>query len=203
MKPIAGRYNPVFVCSQLQKQQLFLRQRGGTIAATTSSQDGEGGWWSKDVPANMTHISTVQELVDELAEASRNDQLVVLEVFAPWCGACKALFHKLKKLCLFHEDVKFLMLNFEDNRKMAKGLGVKVLPYFHFYRGPSGRVGEMTASISKIARLKEGIEQHKSPRCYLKGKEDIYLNEYPDIHPSLSSKVEDSADDAPSAVMSK
>jgi thiol-disulfide isomerase/thioredoxin len=148
------------------------------------------GWWTKNVPDNIVRVSTVQELVDELADASRNDQLVVLEVFAPWCGACKALFHKMKKLCKEHEDVKFLLLNFEDNRKMAKGLGVKVLPFFHFYRGPSGKVGEMTCSISKINKLKEAIMVHKSERCYLNNDvNDVMLREYPDITPSNMTSV--------------
>lgn len=88
----------------------------------------------------MTHVTTVQELVDELGEAAKLDQLVVLDVFAPWCGACKALFPKLKKLCGEHEDVKFIAMNFEENRKLARALGIKVLPYFHFYRGPSGEL---------------------------------------------------------------
>jgi len=158
----------------------------GSAASAAVPQEG---WWTKNVPDNIIRVSTVQELVDELAEASRNDELVVLEVFAPWCGACKALFHKMKKLCKEHEDVKFLLLNFEDNRKMAKGLGVKVLPFFHFYRGPSGKVGEMTCSISKINKLKEAIMVHKSPRCYLKDVNDVVLKEYPDITPSNMTTV--------------
>jgi thiol-disulfide isomerase/thioredoxin len=172
-----------------QRRVLCRSSEADAVAASPQ------GWWTKDVPENVTRISTVQELVDELSEASKNDQLVVLEVFAPWCGACKALFHKMKKLCVQHSNVRFLLLNFEDNRKLAKGLGVKVLPYFHFYRGPSGRVGEMTCSISKIARLKEAIEVHTSPRCYtnLRGIEDVLLREYPDVIPSGATSIDASS----------
>jgi hypothetical protein len=34
--------------------------------------------------------------------------------------SCKALFHKLKKICKENDDVKFVLLNFEDNRKLAR-----------------------------------------------------------------------------------
>ena len=142
-------------------------------------------WWMKDVPDNVRRVTSVQELVDELQESAANDQLVVFECFAPWCGSCKALFHKLKKICKENDDVKFVLLNFEDNRKLAKGLGIKVLPYFHFYRGSDGKVEEMTASISKIQRIKDGIVRHKSPRCYLPTSSiQPFVREYPDVQPS-------------------
>jgi len=188
-----------------------------SLLARAAAVEGEGaveppkkeGWWTKNVPENMTHISTVQELVDKLAEASKEDKLVVLEVFAPWCGACKALFPKFKKMCLLNDDVTFITLNFEENRKLARGLGVKVLPYFHFYRGQDGRVDQLTASISKINRLRDAIALHKSPRCYLGEEGDIFLPEYPNVHPSAvnagtaSNGGEDASTNESSELVSK
>jgi thiol-disulfide isomerase/thioredoxin len=144
-----------------------------------------GGWWTKDVPDNVLMVTNVQEMVDVLEQAAANDQLVVFECFAPWCGSCKALFHKMKKICKEHSDVRFVLLNFEENRKLAKGLGIKVLPFFHFYRGADGKVEELTASISKIDRIKDAITRHKSPRCYLPANGiRPYIREYPDVEPS-------------------
>lgn len=148
------------------------------------------GWWTKDVPDNVVRVTSVQELVDQLEDAAAKDQLVVFECFAPWCGSCKALFHKLKKICKEHDDVKFVLLNFEDNRRLAKGLGIKVLPFFHFYRGADGKVEELTASISKIDRVKDAIVRHKSPRCALPSNSiRPYIREYPDVQPSARSGV--------------
>lgn len=152
---------------------------------TPPSEKPPGGWWTKDVPENVFTVTNVQELVDELEQAAANDQLVVFECFAPWCGSCKALFHKMKKICKEHSDVRFVLLNFEENRKLAKGLGIKVLPFFHFYRGADGKVEELTASISKISRVKDAIVRHKSPRCYLPANgHRPYIREYPDVEPS-------------------
>ena len=102
--------------------------RAASDAATPENAPGKPaeGWWTKGIPENVFIVTSVQELVDELEQAAANDQLVVFECFAPWCGSCKALFHKMKKICKEHSDVRFVLLNFEDNRKLAKGLGIKV-----------------------------------------------------------------------------
>lgn len=163
------------------------------VARGTSSAapPADGGWWMRDLPSNLIHIHGVQELVDELADGARNDQLVVLEFFAPWCAACKALFPKMKKLCQENPDVRFLACNFDENRAFPRQLGVKVLPYFHFYRGAEGRVAEFPASISKVKKLREAIEDFKSDRCFLEELPAAPLSEYPDVYPGEGHSLTD------------
>jgi thioredoxin 1 len=141
----------------------------------------EAGWWAKEVPPNMRHIASAQELVDELAAAARADELVVVDFFAPWCGACRTLFPKLKQIAGAHPDVRFLAVNFEESKALARGLGVKVLPFFHFYRGAEGRVDAFAASLSKAAKLRDAIESHKSARCFLEEAPAAPLAEFPDV----------------------
>lgn len=54
------------------------------------------------------------------------DRLVMIEFFAPWCASCKALYPKLSKLCHENPNIVIGKVNFEDNREIAKKLGVKV-----------------------------------------------------------------------------
>ena len=140
-------------------------------------------WWEKDLPENFKHIDTVQELVDELSAAPKADQLCVVDFFAPWCRACKALFPKFCRLCRENPDVRFLAINFDENKGLARGLGVKVLPFFHFYRGAEGRVDAFTASISKIAKLKDAVADYKSERCFLEEDPEFPLPEFPSVLP--------------------
>ena len=65
------------------------------------------------------------------------------------------------------EDVLFLKVEYDANKPMARTLGVKVLPTFHMYRGPSGRVAEFSASLSKIQRLRDALDAHGAPRCVI------------------------------------
>jgi hypothetical protein len=42
---------------------------------------------------------------------------------------------------------------------VCKSLGVKMLPYFHVYRGQHGRVASFSASVTKVQRIRDAIDQ--------------------------------------------
>jgi thioredoxin-like negative regulator of GroEL len=141
------------------------------------------------LPVNFAHVHDVQQLVDQLAEAAKQDQLLVVDFFAPWCAACKALFPKLKKICVENPDVRFVAINFDEGKSICRQLGVKVLPYFQFYRGAEGRVAGFPASISKVAKIKEAIADFKSERCFLEEVPAAPLAEYPDVLPTSNGII--------------
>lgn len=61
------------------------------------------------------------------------------------------LLLQLCKIAEEHSDVLFYKVNFDENKSMCKSLSVKVLPFFHFYRGADGRVDAFSASVSKVS----------------------------------------------------
>ena len=65
------------------------------------------------------------------------------------------------------EEVLFVKVNYDQNKPLSRTLGVKVLPTFHMFRGPSGRVAEFSASLSKIQRLRDALDAHGAPRCII------------------------------------
>ncbi|GFR45641.1 hypothetical protein Agub_g7050 [Astrephomene gubernaculifera] len=140
---------------------------------------GSEPWWAKDNPSNMKDINSIQELVDALAEAG--DRLVVVEFYAQWCNACRALFPKICKIMADNPNVLFYKVNFDDNRDACRTLGVKVLPYFHFYRGAEGRVAAFSCTISKLFMFREALENFSSPFCSLEPSPG--LKEFPSLVP--------------------
>ena len=58
-------------------------------------------------------------------------------------------------------------------RAVSKSLGVKVLPYFHFYRGSAGRVAAFSASVSKVQRLRDAIAEHTAEDAASKAGEPM------------------------------
>jgi hypothetical protein len=74
-------------------------------------------------------------------------------------------FLQLCKLAAEHEDVAFLKVNINENKSMCKSLNIKVLPFFHFYRGAEGRIDSFSCSLSKLQKLKDAIAQHNTARC--------------------------------------
>lgn len=128
----------------------------------TSQTDGTK-WWQKGTAPNLRDVNSTQEFLDALSNAG--EKLVVVEFFATWCGSCKALYPKLCQLADEHPDIEFLKVNFDENKAMCKSLNVKVLPFFHFYRGAEGRLDSFSCSLSKLAKLKEAIATHNTDRC--------------------------------------
>ena len=59
-------------------------------------------------------------------QAIARDRLIVLDFYANWCGACKALYPKLCKLSDENPEIVLLKVNFDQNKQLCKALGVKV-----------------------------------------------------------------------------
>ncbi len=128
----------------------------------------------------MVDVANVQELVDILDE--HRDKLVIVDHWARWCGSCKALYPRLCKLAEQHPDVLFVKMNWDDNKQLAKRLGIKVLPFFQLYRGSEGKVAQFSANLSKFNLLLDAIAQHGPARCSLTPL-GAPLEEYPDVLP--------------------
>ena len=54
------------------------------------------------------------------------------------------------KLAAEHPDVLFYNIDFDANKPLCKSLNIRMLPFFHFYRGASGRLDAFSCSLSKV-----------------------------------------------------
>ena len=57
-------------------------------------------------------------------------------------------------------DVEFFDLMFDNNKKLCKKLGIKVLPYVEIVGGGDGKVEAFSCGPSKIGVLQEKLQQH-------------------------------------------
>ena len=84
-------------------------------------------------------------------------------------------------------DVVFLMVDIDRSKELARGLSVKLLPYFHFYSGAAGRVEAFSASTARIVKFKEALARHGAAEvCSVTDWSDggVGVPEFPDVHPS-------------------
>lgn len=139
-------------------------------------------WWEKNAP-NMIDIHSTQEFLGALSQAG--DRLVIVEFYGTWCASCRALFPKLCRTAEDHPEILFLKVNFDENKPMCKSMNVKVLPYFHFYRGADGQLESFSCSLAKFQKIKDAIVTHNTARCSIgppKGVGELILE------PSFASK---------------
>ena len=130
--------------------------------SATVAETGQPKWWEKNAP-NMIDIHSTQEFLSALSQAG--DRLVIVEFYGTWCASCRALFPKLCRTAEEHPEIVFLKVNFDENKPMCKRLNVKVLPYFHFYRGTEGQLESFSCSLAKFQKIKDAIEIHNTARC--------------------------------------
>ncbi|EOA17394.1 hypothetical protein CARUB_v10005688mg [Capsella rubella] len=152
----------------------FLSVKVQALAAET----GQPKWWEKKAGPNMIDITSTEQFLNALKDAG--DRLVVVDFYGTWCGSCRAMFPKLCKTAAEHPEILFLKVNFDENKSLCKSLNVKVLPYFHFYRGADGQVESFSCSLAKFQKLREAIKRHN-------------LGNFSDYSSSVSENVEDSS----------
>nr|AFK37418.1 unknown [Lotus japonicus] len=88
------------------------------------------------------------------------DKTVVLDMFTQWCGPCKVIAPKYQELAEKNLDVVFLKLDCnQDNKPLAKELGIKVVPTFKILKD-SKIVKEITGA--KYDDLVAAIETVRS-----------------------------------------
>uniref|UniRef100_A0A1J3DJF4 Thioredoxin-like 2-2, chloroplastic n=1 Tax=Noccaea caerulescens TaxID=107243 RepID=A0A1J3DJF4_NOCCA len=133
-------------------------------------------WWERNAGPNMVDIHSTEEFLKALSEAG--ERLVIVEFYGTWCASCRALFPKLCKTAVENPNILFLKVNFDENKPMCKSLNVKVLPYFHFYRGADGQLESFSCSLAKFQKIKDAIRLHNTDRCSIgpaKGPEGLTL----------------------------
>lgn len=71
---------------------------------------------------------------DNLEQIIKDNKTVVVQYMASWCGNCRLMKPKFKKLSAEHEDAEFLLVDAEkypESRKLAK---VDNLPTFATFK---------------------------------------------------------------------
>jgi thiol-disulfide isomerase/thioredoxin len=74
---------------------------------------------------------------DNLAEIIKDNETVVVQYMASWCGNCRLMKPKFKKLSAEHENATFLLVDAEKYPESRKLATVDNLPTFATFKGGS------------------------------------------------------------------
>lgn len=95
----------------------------------------------------------------QFSEALKNNDKVIVKYYADWCGSCRLMAPKFKKMAAKEEyaDVAFLDVNAEESPEARKAAGVDNLPFFAAFKDGELVEGSSAGKIEFVEKLIEKI----------------------------------------------
>nr|ABK22559.1 unknown [Picea sitchensis]ACN40127.1 unknown [Picea sitchensis] len=165
-KPTAASSVQFKKCVGLSGQS--LQQQNSSALCKQFLENKQAQWPSRFLV--RASVKTVEVTIGQVTEVDKDsfwpavdaagDKVVVLDMYTQWCGPCKIIAPKLQELSEKYSDVVFLKLDCnQENKPLAKELGVKVVPTFKVLKGKN-IVKEVSGA--KLNDLIQAIETVKS-----------------------------------------
>jgi len=102
----------------------------------------------------------VKQLTDQDFKSTiKSDEKVIVKYFADWCGSCKLIAPKYKRLSDDERfsGITFLDINAEENEEARKAAGVDNLPFFAVFKNGDFVEGSATSKVDKVEELLEKL----------------------------------------------
>lgn len=93
------------------------------------------------------------------AEVEEHEGLVVIDLYADWCGPCRMLAPILASLENEYTDVKFCKINVDDEPELAKSFNVSSIPMVAFVK--DNTFADLSVGLVPKDKLKAMIESNK------------------------------------------
>lgn len=79
-------------------------------------------------------MSTVNVTEDTFTTTVENNDIVIVDAWADWCGPCKAFAPTFEAASEKHEDITFAKLDTEANQGLAAALQIQAIPTLFAFR---------------------------------------------------------------------
>ena len=79
-------------------------------------------------------MATVELDKDNFEEAIVNNDIVMVDFWAPWCGPCKSFAPIYESISEKHDDVVFAKINTEDQQELAGSFQIRSIPTLMIFR---------------------------------------------------------------------
>ena len=106
-------------------------------------------------------MSNVKYLNDDtFNETIKNNNLVLVDVFAQWCGPCKTLSPIIDQLSTEFDESEVIIskVDADESKNTITELGVRNIPSIFLYK--NGEIVDRSTGMTSKENLKQMIEKH-------------------------------------------
>jgi thioredoxin 1 len=79
-------------------------------------------------------MAVVELTKDNFEEVVTNNDFVIVDFWAPWCGPCRSFAPTYEKVSEDHADVVFAKVNTEDEQEIAGHFQIRSIPTLMIFR---------------------------------------------------------------------
>ncbi|WP_020560325.1 thioredoxin [Thiofilum flexile] len=106
-------------------------------------------------------MATIEVTADSFNDAITENDIVIVDFWAPWCGPCRSFAPTFEKVSEKHPDITFAKVNTEDEQELSEHFQIRSIPTLMIFReqvvlfAQPGALGEsqLEEVISKVREL--------------------------------------------------